>query len=471
MLLNTNEHKASGPDEISGKLLKTVGSEISEIYTFLFQTSLNQGKIPNDWKRAKIMPIFKKGDKSKPENYRPISLTSISCKLLEHIIYSNIINHLEKHKVLNDIQHGFRHRRSCESQLISVTNDFSNCLNNRSQIDSILLDFSKAFDKVDHKGLLMKLKHYGISGNLLEWIRSFLLNRQQTVLVDGKESKELSVLSGVPQGTVLGPLFFLIYINDINENLTPGTNLRLFADDSFLYREIRTTNDCRILQKDLNSLQNWELKWKMEFRPSKCQFLRITNKKRPIKSDYNIHQTKVIETDNSKYLGVIIDSKLNWKEQIKAVCKKSNAVLAFLKRNLLNSPRYIKECAFKALVKPILEYGGCVWDPHLKVQVEELERVHKNAARYVTNNYSFIGGSTVINMKKLNWMPLEEYRARKKITTFYKGLNKLIEIPIHQYARIHDHRKTIQSENQGYDIPTSIVNSHLHSFFPNTIRL
>ena len=150
LLTNINEHKATGPDEIPGKLLKILAPNTAEIYTLLFEASLQQGVIPDDWKNAKIMPLFKKGDKSKTENYRPVSLTSVSCKLLEHILCSNIMDHLEKYSILIDIQHGFRQKRSCESQLITTINDFSNCLNNKGQIDSILLDFSKAFDKVDH---------------------------------------------------------------------------------------------------------------------------------------------------------------------------------------------------------------------------------------------------------------------------------------------------------------------------------
>ena len=258
LLTNINGHKATGPDDIPGQLLKLLAYDILDVYTLLFQASLVQGIIPNDWKRAKIMPLFKKGDKSKPENYRPVSLTSITCKLLEHIIHSNIMDHLEDHKILNSIQHGFSQKRSCESQLITAINDFSNCLNEKGQIDSILLDFSKAFDKVDHRGLLLKLERYGISGQFLKWMESFLFHRTQTVIVDGKESSELHVKSGVPQGTVLGPLLFLIYINDINDDLTPGTKLRLFADDSFLYRQMKSKTDSMILQKDLETLQKWE---------------------------------------------------------------------------------------------------------------------------------------------------------------------------------------------------------------------
>ena len=417
------------------------------------------------------MPLFKKGDKSKPENYRPISLTSITCKLLEHIIHSNIMDHLENSNTLNDIQHGFRQKRSCETQLITTINDFSNCLNTKGQIDSILLDFSKAFDKVDHKGLILKLRAYGIKGNLLNWIQSFLLGRTQTVIVEGSESTQIAVKSGVPQGTVLGPLLFLIYINDIDKCLTNGTKLRLFADDSFLYRTINNQNDVQILQNDLNSLQQWESKWKMEFHPDKCQVLRITNKLKPIKSNYQIHSIDLQETNHAKYLGIVIDSKLNWSEQNITVCNKANSILGFLKRNTQNCPKQIKEKCYNTLVKPILNYGCSVWDPHHSNQIQNLEKVQKNAARYVTNNYSFLPGSTQNNMNELRWQTLAEQRAKSKLITLYKGLNNLIEIPTDHFKANVNKRHTRQSGNQKLTIPHSKIDSHFHSFFPSTIRL
>ena len=168
--------------------------------------------------------------------------------------------------------------RSCVSQLITTLNDFAFTLKQKEQTDAILLDFSKAFDKVDHLGLLSKLEHYGIRGPLLEWTSSFLIGRKQRVVVDGQASPESNVLSGVPQGTVLGPLFFLVYINDISKGLSKGTSIRLFADDSLLYRTINSKKDCEILQRDLDHLQLWEKTWKMEFHPGKCNLLQITNK-------------------------------------------------------------------------------------------------------------------------------------------------------------------------------------------------
>ena len=192
--------------------------------------------------------------------------------------WSSVMDHFDKHSVLNDNQHGFRRMGSCESQLITTLRDFTSCLHNRGQIDAILLDFSKAFDKVDHMILLSKLQKVGMQGPLLSWMESFLLDRSQTVVVDGIESSSSPVLSGVPQGTTLGPLLFLVYINDISENLSSKTNIRLFADDSLHYRSINSPDDSTQLQKDLDTLQLWEKANKMEFHPAKCQTLRITQK-------------------------------------------------------------------------------------------------------------------------------------------------------------------------------------------------
>ena len=208
--------------------------------------------------------------------------------------------HFEKYNVLDNAQHGFRKKHSTTSQLVITINDFASTLRDQKQTDAILLDFSKAFDKVDHEGLLLKLHHLGISGPLLNWARSFLIGREQRVVVEGMESAPSKVLSGVPQGTVLGPLFFLIYINDISKGLSKGTKIRLFADDSLLYRTIETPSDSATLQNDLNTLQLWEKKWKMEFHPGKCQLLRITNKTEPIKSTYFIHDTLISKTDSAK---------------------------------------------------------------------------------------------------------------------------------------------------------------------------
>ncbi|MCG8033368.1 MAG: reverse transcriptase family protein, partial [Candidatus Thiodiazotropha taylori] len=237
LLKDIKPHKASGPDNIPARLLKEAAEELAPGLTHLFQISIDSGKIPHDWKSALVTPVFKKGNRSGPSNYRPISLTSIVCKTLEHVIHSSVISHLEKHNLLTDHQHGFRKRRSCETQLLLTINDLAKGLNDKQQIDAILLDFSKAFDKVPHQRLLLKLNHYGIRNNILAWIKDFLSARTQEVVIDGSKSTPAPVTSGVPQGTVLGPLLFLAYINDMPECVK--SSIKLFADDSLLYRKVQ----------------------------------------------------------------------------------------------------------------------------------------------------------------------------------------------------------------------------------------
>ena len=238
LLLSLNIHKACGPDEIPSHLLKEACKEIAPSLSFIFQASLQQCTVPLDWKRTNIVPLFKKGDRSTPSNYRPVSLTCICSKLLEHIVYSHIHAHLTKYNVLCDQQHGFHQRRSCETQLLLTVNDFTENLNKNDQTDVILLDFSKAFDKVSHQHLFHKLAHYGIRGNLLDWIKHFIFQRSQCVVIEGQQSGSAAITSGVPQGTVLAPLLFLCFINDLSNGIL--SKIKLYADDVLLYNTIHT---------------------------------------------------------------------------------------------------------------------------------------------------------------------------------------------------------------------------------------
>ncbi|MEW8489873.1 MAG: reverse transcriptase family protein, partial [Candidatus Thiodiazotropha endolucinida] len=364
-LLGLNPHKASGPDTIPTKFLKEAAFEIASALTLIFSASLSQGIVPDDWKTADVTPIFKKGDRSAPANYRPISLTAVCSKVMEHILHSQ--------RILSDQQHGFRKRRSCESQLILTIQDLAQGLEEGEQIDAVLLDFSKTFDKVPHQRLLLKLHHFGIRGSLLSWIESFLTDRSQKVLVEGKASPSVPVVSGVPQGTVLGPLLFLLYINDLPEKVS--STVRLFADDSLLYRKIKSQEDHDILQEDLHLLEGWESDWQMLFNPSKCEVIRITKKRNRIPGSYCIHGQQLALAKSGKYLGVTITDTLSWNAHVDQAAKKANNSLAFLRRNLSSCPSQTKEPSYKSLVRPVLEYGSTVWDPHTQTNNSKLEAV------------------------------------------------------------------------------------------------
>ena len=334
LLKNLKPNKAAGPDRISPCVLKELADVLSKPLAQMYQTAFNTGAVPKQWTTALVTPIFKKGDKSKASNYRPVSLTAVCCKLCEHLVAKAILNHLDSHSLLSDLQHGFRRKRSCESQLTIFIDELTRGVVNGAQIDAVVMDFSKAFDVVPHGSLLVKLQHYGIRGNTLHWINSFLSNRTQRVVVDGEMSDLAPVTSGVPQGSVLGPILFLVFINDMPECITSTS--RLFADDTIVYREVRCDEDRLALQADLKALEEWEDKWGMSFNPSKCSVIHITKKKSIAQNDYLL-KDQILETSTSaNYLGITIASDLSWKEQIQKVASKGNRLLRLFEKEHSN---------------------------------------------------------------------------------------------------------------------------------------
>ena len=334
-----------------------------------------------------MVPIFKKVDKSKPEIYIPVSMTSIKCKTLEPIVSSTIMAHMDRHTILTDAQHGFRKRGSCETQPLLTIQDLASAIDTMDQTHVILLDFAKAFDKVPHLRLLSKINFYGVRNSLNRWVSSFLEGRSQQVQLDGNTSTQAPVESGVPQGSVLGPLLFLLYINDLPNYVSRESTARLFADDCVLYRRIKSDEDAHTLQKDFNGLQRWEKDWLMEFHPQKCQVMHITNKRKPIKVPYNIHEHTLEEVDSAKYLGLNIHKTLNWNLHIDTVTKKSNNARSFLQRNISQCPRKTKELCYNTLVRPLMEYATVIWDPFTESNIRKLEMVQRRSARML-----FFGG-------------------------------------------------------------------------------
>ena len=272
-LRRLNPNKAHGLDELSPQLLKLVTEELAPALTIIFQQSYDLSSTPKDWNSAIVTPIFKKGFISDPSNYGSTSLTCICHKIMEHIMLSHIAKHIAKNIIINE-QHGFRNKLSTIIQLINTTTDWANTLNNKSQTDIVFLEFSKTFDKISHRFILSKLHYYGIRNHTLSLIGAFLSNHTQTTVVNGVHSSYVEVTSGVPKGSVLGPMLFLLYINDINNAITSQINL--FADDSVLYRNISNQNYQVILQNDLHTISSWAEKWLMELNINKCSVLFYT---------------------------------------------------------------------------------------------------------------------------------------------------------------------------------------------------
>ncbi|XP_072043470.1 uncharacterized protein [Amphiura filiformis] len=466
LLRNLKAHKATGPDGVPAMLLKQIAEEIAPAITLLFQASLDQGSVPPAWKKALVVPVFKKGCRSLASNYRPISLTAILCKLCEHIVHCAVIKHLNINNILTDSQHGFRKRRSCDSQLIVTIQDLAKGLEEKTQTDLILLDFAKAFDKVSHRLLVHKANHYGIRGSTLLWIQDFLSGRTQQVVVDGKTSSPTKVTSGVPQGSVLGPLLFLVYINDLPACVKNSTT-RLFADDCALYKQIKSARDATLLQEDLDALQRWESTWLMKFHPSKCKVVRVTNKRKPTCATYSIRGESLEVVPSSKYLGLTIDSKLSFNEHADVTCKKANSTRAFLSRNFHHCSRRIKEATYMTYVRPIVEYAAAAWDPHTQRNIKKIEQVQRSSARYVTGSYDRHTSVTSL-LKDLQWPSLENRRLQYRLSMLYRIRFNLVDIDWKDY--LQEAKSRTRGHNSRFWLPYCSTQQFASSFFQRSSR-
>lgn len=468
LLKNLNISKAAGPDGIQNTLLKELHQELAPIITNFFNRSLSTGQLPEDWRNANITPIFKKGDKQDPANYRPVSLTCILTKLLEHIIVKHLLDHFEKNNILTNLQHGFRSGYSCETQLLNTIDDLAEAYDNNIQIDIAILDFSKAFDVVSHRKLLAKLENYGVTGNLNTWIANFLQDRSQCVLVEGIKSTSVRVASGVPQGTCLGPILFLTYINDIVEGI--NCQLRLFADDALLYTKINNHNDHYKIQKDLDTLENWAATWDMRFNPSKCYILSICKTEDP--NFYHLYTlcNEILEhKKDNPYLGVLISQNLSFSKHIQTITSKANSILGLLNRNLKSCPTKLKQTAYITLVRSKLEYACPIWDPHLVKEVNLLERVQRRAARFVLCEYKRTASVTNL-LSKLNWQNLQNRRCQARLVLLYKVFNKLVSGITPNKLETNTNRTRAGLSKCSFKIIPTKTTTYKHSFYPRTIR-
>lgn len=304
LLLNLKTKTSTGPGQIPNTFLRRYAEMLSEFLIIIFRASIPSGRLPRDWKVGRIAPVHKKGDNDLVPNYRPISMTSSSCKVLEHIIAKVNINFLNENNILSDVQHGFRKGFSTETQLTSVVHCFLQILDKAGQVDAFFLDFTKTFDLVPHDQLLQKLKSIGLPEFIISWIYSYLSDRVQFVSIAGNCSDPLPVTYGVPKGSVLGPLISLIYINDIVRTVSAPVQIRLFADDCVLFNEITSHDDQILLNTNLHNIFAWCELWKMKFNTDKTVFMRVSNKKTNLQFTYKFGTRTLAEVVEYKYLGV-----------------------------------------------------------------------------------------------------------------------------------------------------------------------
>ena len=340
--------------------------------------------LPSDWRRAHITPIFKKGSKVDPTNYRPVSLTSQVIKVLEALIRSKMVKYLDENEIVTSCQHGFIRKKSCFINLLSVLEDWTSAVDQGYGVDIAYLDFSKAFDSVPHLRLIQKLASYGFSGKLLLWLRGFLSNRYQRVILNGSFSSWCAMTSGVPQGSVLGPLLFTLYINDI-PNIV-HTNLSFFADDSKVYSVIKTLEDSHQLQADLDNIQEWCQIWLLKLNLLKCKIMHVGNS--PIVKAYTLCDgsgecVQLDEVDHEKDLGIWFTSDLKPSLHCCKAAASAMRVLSMIRRSFTIISKELFVFLYTTYVRPHLEYYVPIWSPYLVKDIEILEKVQKRATKLI----------------------------------------------------------------------------------------
>ena len=386
-----SHNSAACPDGIPASLLINCAAELAPIQAILllcdlFKHTFSEGFIPPSFKRAAIVPVYKAGDKAKPSNYCSIPLTSTICKILERIIRKQGFTYLSDNEQFNETQHGFRGGLSCLSALLDVFDNIMNMPGKDPSVDMVY--FAKAFDKVDHGILLHKLKDLGITGKLGVWFFHFLSNRSHFVRLPGGVSNDHPVISGVPQGTVLGPLLFLITISDINKDIS-SSKLISFADDTRIYSKIADVSDCDNLQYDLNMIYDWAITNNMFFNAQKFHYVSFNSD--PTGNKCNVYVNPKMDiiphSSNVQDLGITMSSDCTFNVHINSLSKRCKNLTGWILRTFISRDKLTMLTLFKALVLSRLDYGSQLWCPHKICQMNQIEKNQRTFTKHITGMY------------------------------------------------------------------------------------
>ena len=409
----------------------------------MFSLSYNTGCIPNEWKLAHVVPVHKKGSKGNIENYRPISLTSLIMKTFERVLKDEILLHTGH--LLDDRQHGFLSKKSCTTNLVGFCDSLALSLDECLRTDVIYFDFSKAFDSVNHDLILQKLKQiYKIDGRLLKFLLNYLSGREQRVVIGNCKSSMKSVLSGVPQGSILGPILFVLFINDLPEGLSLGTNLALYADDTKIWRAIHSEHDHELLQKDIAYLNSWATSNKMQFHPNKCKVVSIAHRTPPllgilpnIQYFYSLGNNTLDYVTNEKDLGVDINSNLNFNDQCNRVLSKANQQFGLTKRTcyFVNDIKR-KRALYLTLIRSQFEHCSSIWRPSGKTMLNKFENFQKRCIKWVLSEEYIRYNSYITYIHKcrqVNLLPIAKRFDLNDLILFHKIVYNLIPLKFPGY--------------------------------------
>ena len=381
-------------------------------------------------------------------NYRQISLLSTVSKLCERCVLRNLLSKLSH--LLTSAQHGFVRGRSCVTQLSPALHDLGTSLDAGDEVDVVYLDFSKAFDSVPHGRLLHKLSLFGIQGPLHAWFTDYLHSRSQRVAIERTFSSWVPVTSGVPQGSILGPFLFLLYVNDLPDALSNSTSIALFADDAICSRVVRNSDDCTALQQDLNSVSIWSQDWGLSFNKNKREVLRISRKRNsilesPTVNPYTTNDHQLAVVPPSKDLGVLVNNKLTWDLQISSVVAKANKTLGFLRRHFggtLTGPAH-RRSMYLSLVRSHLSYASEIWAPQsCKTDLKLLESVQRRATRFILNcsKDHRVRPNHKSRLISLNLLPISYWLERRDLCFVYKYMSGSFNVQLEDYIQVSSGR-------------------------------
>jgi hypothetical protein len=426
-LSNINTNQSAGVDGIHPLLVSKCRNNLSVPLSIVFYRSLREGCFPSRWKDALITPIFKSGKHEDVANYRPISKLCTFAKIFEHVVQDQLNSSIRPYII--EAQHGFVQGRSTSTNLIVFTDYVLDGLERGGQVDAVYTDYSKAFDRVNHSTLLLKLDNLGICGDLFRWFSSYISNRRQAVVVGGHRSDWMGIPSGVPQGSILGPTLFNIYINDINKCFT-FSKFILYADDMKVYSRVQSIDDCMSLQRDLDRLTDYCSVNFLYLNVDKCNTIRFTRGKDPIKYHYKLGDSELKVVDEVKDLGVVLDDGLTFRGHYERIISRASRMLGFISRvtKPLRSPEVVKTL-YTSYVRSILEYCSPVWCPHFGVHIDRIERIQHRTLRML-NYLSYKRWDTYGEAERCHGLqPLSVRRRIADQVLLYKIVNSTIDCP------------------------------------------
>ena len=463
------------------RILKICDDSIALPLFLIYKKCIDEKLFPKQWKRANLIPTHKKNEKNLISNYRPISLLPICGKIFEKIILDNLYPYIFKNKFIHDKQSGYRRGDSTVKQLISITDEIYKAFDKRHEVRAIFLDISKAFDKVWKDGLIFKLKTIGIEGEVLNILSSFLEDRQQRVTLDGENSDWVSVEAGVPQGSILGPILFLVYINDLIQVV--HSDIRIFADDTFIFRIVNPTSALE-LTKDLEAITRWSEQWKLEFNPTitkQAAEVLFSNKKiKSILDPLKMNDIPIKQLLETKHLGVTLDNELSFKPHIEEKLFKARSSLGLLKYLKKYVAYDVLENIYKLYTRPNFDYADIVYHKaeeknaifHLENNnhlMKQIETVHYEAARAITGAWK--GTSREKLYKNLGWESLNQRRIMRKLCIIQETIET--KSPNYLYQILANRTYGPDSRSSGRNLFEPIfcdTKTYKLSFFPSTIK-